>query len=170
MDGKTANYCLPIFEYSWLNKSKCKKYLIFRGLGLSRLSRRCILQQPFRLLRVWSPQITLAPMFLDRRRQLPRGRGLLLVHAVDVGVQQLGGGAPGLHHHRHHPLVGGHLLFNPCLRQVITSISISNQQSTLFLIRSAYHAKAARRKGETSTILGIGVPVRVNLSTEVTRL
>ena len=123
MDGKTANYCLPIFEYSWLNKSKCKKYLIFRGLGLSRLSRRCILQpQPFRLLRVWSPQITLAPMFLDRRRQLPRGRGLLLVHAVDVGVQQLGGGAPGLHHHRHHPLVGGHLLFNPCLRQVITSI------------------------------------------------
>ena len=144
--------------------------MILRRLGLSRLSRRCILQQPFRLLRVWPPHITLAPMFLDRRRKPPRGRGLLLVHAVDVGVQQLGGGAPGLHHHRHHPLVGGHLLFNPCLRQVITSISVSNQQSTLFLIRSAYQAKAARRKMETSTILGIGVPVRVNLSTEVTRL
>ena len=109
-------------------------------------------------------------MFLDRRRQLPRGRGLLLVHAVDVGVQQLGGGAPGLHHHGHRPLVGSHLLFNPCLRQVTTSTFISNQQSALFLIRSAYQAKAARRKVETSTILGIGVPVRVNLSTEVTRL
>ena len=119
MDGYTANYCLPIFEYSWLNKSKSKEYPILRRQGLSR---RSILQQPFRLLRVWSPQITRASMFLDRRRQLPRGRGLLLVHAVDVGVQQLGGGAPGLHHHRHHPLVGGHLLFNPCLRQVITSI------------------------------------------------
>ena len=117
-----ANYGLPIFEYSWLNKSKSKEYPILRRQGLSRLSRRCILQQPFRLLRVWSPHITLASMFLDRRRKLPRGRGLLLVHAVDVGVQQLGGGAPGLHHHRHHPLVGGHLLFNPCLRQVITSI------------------------------------------------
>ena len=114
-----ANYGLPIFEYSWLNKSKSKEYPILRRQGLSRLSRRCILQQPFRLLRVWSPHITLAPMFLDRRRQLPRGRGLLLVHAVDVGVQQLGGGAPGLHHHRHHPLVGGHLLSYHRLYKVI---------------------------------------------------
>ena len=124
MDGYTADYCLLIFEYSWLNKSKSKEYPILRRQGLSR---RCILQQPFRLLRVWSPQITLAPMFLDRRRQLPRGRGLLLVHAVDVGVQQLGGGAPGLHHHRHHPLVGGHLLSNHRLYKVIPNYIWSDE-------------------------------------------
>jgi len=41
---------------------------------------------------------------------------------------------------------------------------------TIACTRSACEAKAARKKLETTTMLGLGVPVRVNIASEVTRL
>jgi len=41
---------------------------------------------------------------------------------------------------------------------------------TLACTRAACQAKTARKKLETSKMLGVGVPVRINLADEVTRL
>jgi len=41
---------------------------------------------------------------------------------------------------------------------------------TLACARAACQAKAARKKLDTSKMLGVGVPVRINVADEVTRL